>query len=149
MSLADRIDQKLAQLVDTANDFLPDGVVLGYAIPAIDDENGVTLPNAEIIRVCNEFFMNYRRALERLADRGYSWASTDLAAFPGDASNIGDVVVVFDLMHIPSRTAVIRTYSLQTLVNLYQDGTRTNEQKRQIVKTQLQSFYQDLVDRLP
>lgn len=144
-----RIHERIERLANLANDFLPDDVVFGYYIPHTHYPDDSVIPDSEIIRADADIKRFMRGDLQRRIDKGWSGADADLAALPDDAAIIGSVDVIFEMFHVPTRISVIRIYKLSQLISLATDDTKTTEEKRQIIKTQLLQFYADLQARLP
>ena len=146
---SNKIHERIEWLVAQANDFLPDDVHLGYALCHTHHGDESVVADNDIITAENELKDMMLKELGKRSEKGWAGADDDAAALPSKAASIGDVDVIFDLFHIPTGTSVVRTYRLLTLRNLATNDQLTNEQKRQTVKTQLQSFYSDLQARLP
>jgi hypothetical protein len=146
---SNRIHERIEWLVAQANDFLPSDVYLGYALCHTHGEDETVISDADILTTEHDLKANMRKELERRVLNGKAGADTDLANFPANAGAIANADVIFDLYHIPTGISVVRVYTLVTLRNLATDDTKTPQQKRNIVRTQLQSFYADLQARLP
>lgn len=133
---------RLVQLVDYINTQLPENYVLGYELH--DDADTANLTRGDAWSKGR-----WRAFLGARADAGDANAATDLAAIPADGTDEATAGVLFEMLHVPTLTRVVRVVSFATLRDIATNDTLTTAQKRTAVRNAVISLLNDCQARVP
>lgn len=140
----------LNAIEDAANAWLPEMWSFGYELahdsrlrpddPAFADavEDTDTLDEG-----CAEILTRWHHKLAALEANGVTGAAEDRAALPTSGRYL-----LVEIIHRPTGTRAVRTYSYATIRDLITDPTKTPAQKRQQIRNALNNLYQAAQDRV-
>lgn len=143
--------RRILEAIDhAANEWLPDGYVLGFELAhdsrlGADDAGLAGVPEdlAVVDEGSAESLARWRARLTRYAARGDMGAASDLATWPPSGRYL-----VVEIFHVPTGARAVRAYAYATIRDLATDDALTPAQKRTAVRNALNNLYQECQSRV-